>query len=484
MHLLRNRHICGWVFSLSAVGGVAVALLVVFPLGYVSYDTTYGLVWGREIAHGSKPDYGAFLASTPHPLVELFGILVSPLGQLSALGTVVVLSYLALGALACLVAILGSLWFDRLIGVVAAAIIMVSQIVLGTGLRGALDIPYVLLCLGAVIVETRRRRAGWPVLGLLAVAGLLRPEAWLFSVAYLAYLAFDVEGGRLGWRRERSGGALLSLAGLAVLGPVVWCLFDQLTTGDALHSLTSTQESARVLGRQRGPLEWLRHGPHRIGQVIEWPAALAAIVGLGLGLAFLRRRSLLGVVAVVLAVVAFAIVGFGGLPILPRYAILSGTLLAVFAALGLLGWRLLPHGHGWRRRWQAVAVLLALFFVVWAPRQWVLDTEMAEALSSTGRIERGLSDVFRGVHVAAACGAVAVPGYPAIPRVALATGMQPSRLLEGRVPARGYLVVPRDQAVAKAFLSEAEGRMRRSTAAPPGFSLVAADSTWRLYRRC
>ena len=37
-------------------------------------------------------------------------------------------------------------------------------------------------------LEVKRPRAGWPVLALLALAGLLRPEAWLFSAAYVVWL--------------------------------------------------------------------------------------------------------------------------------------------------------------------------------------------------------------------------------------------------------------------------------------------------------
>ncbi len=50
--------------------------------------------------------------------------------------------------------------------------------------------PTWLLVLGALVVETRRPRAGAPVLALLALAGLLRPEAWVFSGLYWVYLFF------------------------------------------------------------------------------------------------------------------------------------------------------------------------------------------------------------------------------------------------------------------------------------------------------
>ncbi len=60
--------------------------------------------------------------------------------------------------------------------------------VLSYGVRAYIDLPYLLLVLGALLVESRRPRAGWPVLALLALAGLLRPEAWVFSGLYWVYL--------------------------------------------------------------------------------------------------------------------------------------------------------------------------------------------------------------------------------------------------------------------------------------------------------
>ena len=53
----------------------------VFPLGFPNYDTIYALVWGRELAHGVSPDYGAALPPTPHPLADLLGLVTTPLGD-------------------------------------------------------------------------------------------------------------------------------------------------------------------------------------------------------------------------------------------------------------------------------------------------------------------------------------------------------------------------------------------------------------------
>ena len=70
-------------------------------------------------------------------------------------------------------------------GVVAALIVLTREPIFSYGVRAYVDIPYICLLLGALLVETRRPRAGTPVLVLMALAGLLRPEAWLFAVAYV-----------------------------------------------------------------------------------------------------------------------------------------------------------------------------------------------------------------------------------------------------------------------------------------------------------
>ena len=114
--------------------------------------------------------------------------------------------------------------------------------ILSYGVRAYVDIPYLLLVLGALLVESRRRRAGAPVLVLLALAGLLRPEAWAFSGLYWLYL--------LPGRDAPAGLARLTL--LAAAAPLVWLLSDLAITGDPLWSLTNTRHTAETLDRVTG----------------------------------------------------------------------------------------------------------------------------------------------------------------------------------------------------------------------------------------
>src|SRR3954471_23426586 len=180
------------VVPVAWVGVTAAILLLLFPVGFPNYDTIYALVWGRELAHGVSPDYGSALPPTPHPLADLVGLLSTPLGD-GAITVTMGIAYAALGLVGYLVYRLGALWFDRPVGVVAAVIVLTRAPYLSNGLRAYVDLPYIALCLGALVLETRRPRCGWPVLALLALAGLLRPEAWLFSFAYLAYLTLRLK---------------------------------------------------------------------------------------------------------------------------------------------------------------------------------------------------------------------------------------------------------------------------------------------------
>ena len=479
------------------VAAVAALLLVVFPLGFPNYDTIYALVWGRELAHGIGPDYGAALPPTPHPLADLLGAVTTPLGD-GAIGVTMVVAYLALGLTGYLVYRLGSLWFDRPIGAVAALIVLTRAPYLSNGLRAYVDLPYIALCLGALAIETKSRRGGWPVLALLALAGLLRPEAWLFSIAYLAYLALGLErrpGGEAGglrayrprWRDERSPRELLGLAALALAAPLAWALFDWITAGNPVHSFTGTRDTVETLDRQTGPVDLVLYGPRRLGEVLQWPGMVGAAGGIVLGLALLRRRTEIGVAAAVLALGAFAVLACAGLAIIPRYTMLAAAVLAIFAALALLGWRLLERGQPWRRAWQAFAATVALMFVVWGPNQYDLVSRVDTDLTNQARIEDDLADLAGSGAFDPLCGPISVPNHRAVPRLAFNLDIRPTRVVsssEQRQPRRGYFLDPASPFVIHNFILDPNDPARFETTVPPGFRPVARNESWVLYRRC
>jgi hypothetical protein len=479
-----------WLTPLAWVAAVATALLAVFPLGFPNYDTIYALVWGREMAHGASPDYGAALPPTPHPLADLLGLVTTPLGD-GAITVTMAIAYLSMGLVGYLVYRLGSRWFDRPIGAVAALIVLTRAPYLSNGLRAYVDLPYIALVLGALLIETKRPRAGWPVLALLALAGLLRPEAWLFAGAYWLYLALRVERteGRwkLGLRGERAPRELALLAVLAAAGPVLWSLFDAITTGNPLYSLTGTRETVEALKRKTGPVDLVLYGPRALGEVMQWPGMVGALGGVVLGFAFLRRRSALGVATSILALGAFALLACAGLAIIARYTMLASAVLAIFVALGLLGWRLLESGHPWRRRWQAFAGVVALMFVLWLPNQWNLDSTVHRDLSNQGMIERDLSDLANSGAFDPPCGPISVPNHRAIPRLSFDLEIRPSTIVsssEQKAPPRGYFLDPASPFVIHNFILDPNDPTRFSLSVPPGFRRVARNESWVLYRRC
>ncbi len=479
------------LWPLGPIAAIALLLWLIFPFGFPNYDTVYMLVWGDELAHGMSPDVGAPLAPTPHPLAELWGVIVSPLGATGASDATTVVAYLALGAIGFLVYRLGALWFDRLIGVAAALIVLTRAPFLSNGLRAYVDLPFIALVLAALVFETRRPRAGWPVLALLALAGLLRPEAWLFSAAYLAYLLLERDPGAEGLTLRRRGGIegrrLAALVALAAAAPVVWALFDLITASDPLYSFTGTRDTVETLERETGPVDLVLYGPRRLGEVMQIPGLFGAAAGMILGLAFMRRRSLIGVVAAVLAGAAFAILACAGLAIIPRYTMLASAVLCVFCAAALLGWRLLPPDHLWRRRWQAIAVVTALLFVVQAPQQLdYLDTVRTD-LDEQSAIESDLHELADSGAFEPGCSPISVPNHRAVPRLAAWLDLRPSQIVsssEQRQPRRGYFLDPANENVVRHFVLDPNDPRRLTTEVPPGFRRVARNESWLLYARC
>src|SRR4051812_28817227 len=252
--------------ALSAIALGALVALVFAPARLVNYDTEYALLWGHDVVHGRTPDYGVAFAPTPHPLATLVGAAGSLVGVGFGEGLFLVLAFLALGTLGWLVYALGAAWFNPATGILAALIVLTREPILSYGVRAYVDIPYICLLLGALLVETRRARAGTPVLVLIALAGLLRPEAWLFALAYAAWL----------WR----GGALTRTHVALVLGaPVLWALSDLAITGDPLHSLTGTRSTAEDLGRVTGLQHVPTTLPRRLGEILREPVLFGAAVG-------------------------------------------------------------------------------------------------------------------------------------------------------------------------------------------------------------
>lgn len=464
----------GFLLASAWTGAIALVLWLVFPHGFANYDATYALVWGRDLAHGRLPDYDVTLAPTPHPLATLGGLVLSPLGD-GGETALVVIAYLALGAVGYLVYRLGAETFHPAVGLLAAVIVLTREPVLSYGVRAYVDLPYLALVLGALLVETRRPRAGAPVLVLLGIAGLLRPEAWLFAGAYWLYLGPRIP------RRE-----WLWLLGLVLAPPAIWLLADLIVSGDALHSLTGTRENVETLGRKTGLQNVPVTMPRRLGEILREPVLVGAVVGGALALTRLRERSRVLIWAGVVSVAAFAVLAASGLPIITRYLLLTGTILAVFAALGVFGWLLLPRRDPGRPAWTVAAAAVGVLLVAFGPAQADRLRKTQNTLATQDRIRADLERLVDDGAFRRGCAPVTVPNHRPVPLLALWLDRDPKDIRSAQLvrARRGIYVDPASRAVERAFILDPRDPRRLSAAVPPGFRFTTGNRSWRLFERC
>src|SRR4051794_36399470 len=192
---------------------VAVTVFWALVATYPSLDSYYALVWGREALHGHDLSFAGYRAPTHHPLWVLVGGLLSVFGGDAD-------RLLVLVALWCLVLFLWGLYrlgakqFGPWVGLAGALIAASSFAFLLYAVRAFVDVPFLAAVVWAAVLAVRPRR---PVaaMAVLAVAGLLRPEAWL--LAGLLWL-WTIRGA---FTRER---VLLTV--LLLLAPVAWLGID------------------------------------------------------------------------------------------------------------------------------------------------------------------------------------------------------------------------------------------------------------------
>jgi hypothetical protein len=466
----------------------ALLLRLIAGVGFANYDTLYALAWGGQLSRASTPAYDLPIAPTPHPLVELLGLVLAPLGPHAVEQVTVALAFLALAGCGWVIYRLGAEWFGRPAGALAALIFLTRIRLLSYGVRAYVDIPYLLLVLSALLVECRRRRAGAPVLALLALAGLLRPEAWVFSGLYWIYLmGFAWLPGRPGgsFGRERPRGEIVRLTLLAAAAPLVWVLSDLAITGDPLWSLTNTRHTAETLDRVTGIANVPEYIPRRIGEILRPPVLVGAALGGVLSLLWLRSRALPGALAGVLAVVVFAAFATVGLPINTRYAFLAAAILCIFAGAGAFGWTCLAREDPRRRWWMAAGALVLVLLLAYAPAQYRSGHTELHKLARQHSIEGDLLALVDDHAINLRCGPVGVPNHAPIPLLALYLKTSPRNIvsLEAGHISSGVYVDPASQEVERDYVLDPDDP-HETVSVPPGFTAVATNRSWLIFHRC
>jgi hypothetical protein len=462
------------------IGVVLVAAGVLVVVGHVfpNFDAFYALVWGRDLIHGRTPDYFAPGAPAAHPLLNATAAFAALFGKAPAVDLMRLAGPLAVGALCVGLFRLGQALYGWPVGLVAAALFATRAPTLALGAQTYIDLPTTALIVWAAVLEARRPRRGFPVLVLLGLAGLLRPEVWLMAGVYWIWVL-----------PGRDTAERIGLGALALAGPLLWVLSDLAVTGDALsrfHSLHATIPETRLsLPETRTGLLSVPDAVTRdLGNFMR-PVPLAmAVGGLVAGVACFRRQTLLPAAVAVLNTAAVTITTASGAAIEQRYLFPTAAMLAIFAGVLAVGWLELPRGSRLRLGWSAAAVCGLVGLVAFAVSDVRRIDRARSALAAGNRAEndlRGLTERHSAERTLQSVRLVYVQTARPLPFLAFWTGRRTVSFSTAPPgPATdGALVAPRTE-IATRYLT-GKGPLPASGAPPAGYRVVASSASWTLY---
>jgi hypothetical protein len=446
------------VLALAAVAAVGAAAFWAYGGGFPNTDASWTLVWGGELLHLHAPSFAG--GATPHPLSNLIGVVAAALDPASE--TVLqVVGYAAVGALVVGAFAIARSLFGVAAGLLAAALVATRDTLLFYGALAYVDVIFAALVVWAIALEAARPRRGVPVLVLLAVAGLARPEAWLLSGAYWLYA------------RPADRRAALRWAVLVVAPPLLWAALDLLLAGDPLFSFTATKAATARSGRPTGLGGLLGEGPRIAARTARPDVCLAALAGLAVAWRAGRVKLLAGAIAG--TAVATAIPVAAGTPLNDRYLIATMALLCVAAAAPLA----LVVARGERRAWRLAGagclVVLAIGAVAQVPR---FADRRDSVLDRDARRDAAHAALRPGIP----CRPLVLPNNRFVPVAASWLDLPLADVRDGRrgVPPGSYLWGTAD---AMRNLLVIEGRAG-SVAPPPSAPVVRRAGEWTLMARC
>jgi hypothetical protein len=295
-----------------AVLAGAASLALPATLGYDAWAWT---VWGRQLARLD-------LATTAGPSFKPLPVLA--LAPLSVLGGATPVVWMGLMRAAAVLSLLlayrlGARLAGPLAGAVAALSLALSADLYRTALLGSAEPVLIALTLGAADRHLAGRR-DWALV-LIALAGLIRPEAWVLLGAYGVYV----------WLREPRLRPLVAAA--VVLPPALWLGLDWIGSGDPLHaSSTATSATEGSAANAKVPaFEVVR----RAADAIIVPTLVLAAIGTSLAVRR-RDRPVLSLAALALGWIAVvAIMAEAGFTGTRRYLAAPAAALCVVAGVGL-----------------------------------------------------------------------------------------------------------------------------------------------------
>ena len=450
------------VLALVALGLLAaLGSSLAFGAALVNPDSVYGLIWGRELAGGELAGFDP--GPTPHPLPIAIAAAASPLGDdANYLATYLFFGPLAFGALIAGVFDLAWRLASPWAGCISVALVLTSEMMTGWAATARYDVAFTALVLIALGSELARPRRAVAPLVALALAGTIRPEAWLIAGAYWLLLV-----------REMSPPRRVRLGALVLVAPVVWCVMDWRVTGDPLWSFHVTEDASDRLYGRFSKAENLEQGA---GDLIR----CIGLVPLLLLVASVRRRSAaaLPVMALLAAALAcFLALLALGMPSSERYLLLPASLIAVLAGVTATTWRPAPRAAG-------LVVLALLGAQVLLRADAVPDVRKGvQASAERTRQTRALARQPEVRALMSRCPTVAIPSFQLLARWSYYTGRALDRWTIDAVGASrpDVFVAPASVSAAQALLTRPRFDRDARFGVPPSLARGRGTSDWQIY---
>jgi hypothetical protein len=456
------------VAAAAVIVGTAALLYLVYGPSFVNYDAQYALLWARDAWQGFAPEFTADFAPTPHPLATALSSLALPFGRSADLAVLAAV-LLCFGALAVAVYRLGAHLFTPAVGAVAAAVVLTRPAMQRDALLAYQDVPFALLIVSAVLLEAKRPRRGMPVLVLLTLAGLLRPEAWVLAGLYWLYLWPPAT------TRARIGTAVLVAA-----APAIWAACDLLVTGDLLHSLHGTADLAEANDRRRSVGDVPYWTAQYYGYALREPLVIGVPIGLAFAWVHARRPALLPLATVVAMTAVFAIGPLFGLPLIRRYVETPAALLTLFYGLAVCAGLIVRQ-----RRWQIaglVALALSVAYLPWHAREL---SQIERRLDRDGPMYADLQRAAENPAVRQAfarCAPLTAGDHRPIPFVRFWLDGAPGSVttVEAGSPLGRMLLLPRRGPTTRRIYNDRAGTFPDVTP-PAGWERIHRNRSWRVY---
>jgi hypothetical protein len=464
----RARGETPWWTLVTITVAAACGLAALTGHALVNGDGAFHLIWGRELADGTLTTFSG--GPTPHPSLLVLAGGTSLLGdEASYMLNYVLLGPIAFGVLVAAVFEIARRLSSSAAAAVAALLVAASPGMLANAGTARYDIAFAALVMIAVALEMARPRRGLAPLVCLALAGLVRPEAWLIAGLYWLWLARSMR-----WRERALTAALVALA------PALWTLMDAVVMGDPLYSLHVTDTASEVLYRQYSA--WQNLG--QSGKDLVWYVGFVPLLALpATAVLMVRDRAraalpLLGVLGITVG--TFLLFLANGMASNERYLLTPACVVAILTAIAI-------DGDGLRTpRRVAVGVFLAVFLAF----QLAIRTDSYSRLRSDAATvhsqnvnARALVDLPGVRNALRRCPTVALAGNKMRHRFAFHSGRAPEAL-----PSDGHglthpdlYIAPANPEAAKAVLTRPRFDDDASFRVPAGLRRGPANADWVLY---